>query len=178
MLGVNTTLTALDLADQKDMVGRGKLDAQFAQQFAVGLKKNRALSVPDLSENDIGQLVGRDGTVSDSGAQYRDLPVMRLLSGLEAKAVGAIALADAIQCHGGLVSLNLTNNNISPKTLALITAAFKEQAVKQQRACAHLVGHEAKTKDLRALLVATKNLRHTGWLLADRFVCQHIAMFL
>ena len=77
---------------------------------------------------------------------------------------GVIALAGAIKNMGALVSLSLSRNNIQVDGVAPLTAALKMHAIEHQRPCISIrLGHQdqhllARTKDLRALLVATSNL--------------------
>ena len=65
---------------------------------------------------------------------------------------------------GALFSLNLTRNNIGADGVASIAAALKRHAIEHQRPCISIrLGDQdqhllARTKDLRALLVATSNL--------------------
>jgi hypothetical protein len=65
---------------------------------------------------------------------------------------------------GALFSLNLSTNNIGVDGVASLTAALKRHAIEHQRPCISIrLGDQdqhllARTKDLRALLVATSNL--------------------
>jgi hypothetical protein len=80
------------------------------------------------------------------------------------KPAGIITLADAIADMAALCSLDLSRNNIGADGVAFITAALKTHAIEQQRPCINIrLGDQdqhfwARTKDLRALLVATSNL--------------------
>jgi hypothetical protein len=77
----------------------------------------------------------------------------------------------------GLLSLDLTgDNDIEEGVLASIVRDLKTYAIKESRACICLVGHELLTKNLRALLVATNNLRAT--LLTTKQMCKEIAYWL
>jgi hypothetical protein len=67
-------------------------------------------------------------------------------------------LAGSYSALSGLSSLDLTANGIGAGAMAPIIRVVKDHAIRQQRACACLVGNELMTKDLRALLVATYNL--------------------
>ena len=77
---------------------------------------------------------------------------------------GIITLADAIADMAALCSLDLSRNNIFADGVAFITAALKTHAIEHQRPCISIrLGDQdqhflARTKDLRALLVATSNL--------------------
>jgi hypothetical protein len=62
--------------------------------------------------------------------------------------------------------------------MVLIVRTLKKHAIEQQRACADVVGHEPMTKDLRALLVATRNLNRALPALGTERLCQKIAMWL
>ena len=62
--------------------------------------------------------------------------------------------------------------------MVLIVRTLKKHAIEQQRACADVVGNEPMTKDLRALLVATRNLNRTLPALGTERLCQKIAMWL
>ena len=62
--------------------------------------------------------------------------------------------------------------------MVLIVRTLKKHAIEQQRACADVVGNEPMTKDLRALLVATRNLNRALPALGTERLCQKIAMWL
>jgi hypothetical protein len=66
--------------------------------------------------------------------------------------------------------------------LVALSRATKDHAIKHQRACICLIGHERMTKDLRALLVATCNLdlKYLHWLptIGTETLCKEIARWL
>ena len=52
-LAVNTVLKELDLSSQRDVFGRGSLDAACAKELAIGLGANGAMTSLDLSGNHV-----------------------------------------------------------------------------------------------------------------------------
>jgi hypothetical protein len=71
-------------------------------------------------------------------------------------------LAIGIKDNEALFSLNLSRNYIGADGVASLTAALKRHAIEHQRPCISIClgdqDQHARTKDLRALLVATSNL--------------------
>jgi hypothetical protein len=91
---------------------------------------------------------------------------------------GASMLAAFLPKCTVLSSLNFVSSDIKVCVLASIIRTLKKHAIEQQQACACLVGSESMARDLRALLVATSNLRRTLPALSTEQMCQNIAMWL
>jgi Ran GTPase-activating protein (RanGAP) involved in mRNA processing and transport len=132
----------------KDMGAMTKFDissnnirAEGGEALAEGLKCNQVIKELNFSGNTLGH---KSNGVSDTS--------------------GIIAIADVIPGMGALFSLNLSRNSIGADGVASITAALKRRAIEHQRPCISIrLGDQdqhllARTKDLRALLVATSNL--------------------
>jgi hypothetical protein len=124
-----------------------------------------------LASNNLGGLVLPEGWTEDyySDEGWTDTEVYKHTDGREqkdnpGKPAGIITLADAIADMAALCSLDLSRNNIGADGVAIITATLKTHAIENQRPCIGIrLGDQdqhfwARTKDLRALLVATSNL--------------------
>jgi len=112
VLKTNTVLTHLDISENApytDNDGPG-----FAQELAIGVAANGALTSLNISSNKIGELALPKGWTKEKkfwsyvfkhtdGREQQDDPSQPL---------GAIALADAIKNNGALTSLDLSNNSI------------------------------------------------------------------
>jgi hypothetical protein len=161
MLAVNTVLKVLDVSSNRSFDMSAHDGPGFAQELAVGLSDNGAMTSLNLSSNHMGKLVLLK-QLRSQGMGLKD--AMAQVAQLKDSPLGILALADAIKGNGALLSLNLSRNSIGADSIASITAALKRHAIEHQRPCIsillgdqdqHLLAH---TKDLRALLVATSNL--------------------
>ena len=75
----------------------------------------------------------------------------------------------------------MSDNSLGADADALITAAVKHRAIEGQRACTHLLGvggSDLETKDLRALLVATKCLRGLAVRMGQEVCSKQVAAYL
>ena len=118
MLAQNTILKELDLSSQAWST-HSSLDAAFANEFAVGLSDNGALSSANLLGNDIGI-----EQASALAVILKEHPTLKSLcgnkgdeteldmSGKNMRVEGAIMLVPEIIDNGALTSLDLSNNNI------------------------------------------------------------------
>jgi hypothetical protein len=117
MLAQNTVLKELDLSSQECGFGGWALDAAFAKEFAVGISDNRAMTVLNLANNQLGKLVLPEGW----SEKYGNGPMYGYThtDGREqkgapegAKPEGIIALANAIPDMRALVKLDISSNSI------------------------------------------------------------------
>jgi hypothetical protein len=116
MLAQNTVLKELDLSNQDYCLPGGALDAAFAKEIAVGISDNRALSILNLAENTLGELVIPEGWTEDYDEDQNEV-VYRHTDGREqkdkpGKPEGIIAIANAIPDMGALSKLDIRKNDI------------------------------------------------------------------
>jgi hypothetical protein len=143
MSGVIVLATALpDMgAMTKFDISSNKIRAEGGKSLAEGLKGNQVITELNFSGNNLGS--NANGRTDTSGI---------------------VAIADIIPGMAALCSLDLSRNNIDADGVAFITAALKTHAIEHQQPCISIrFGDQdqhfwARTKDLRALLVATCNL--------------------
>ena len=126
MLKTNRTIKELNLAGNN-------LNAEAARIFSQDIHDNGALASLDISNNDIGQLVLPEGWKSkdDDGCA----PWLRIADGHEqdehpGKPEGVIALANAIQDMGALVSLNLANNGLGVEGAKHLATALPNRYIR------------------------------------------------
>jgi hypothetical protein len=187
----NPVMTALNISSNNMTFDGGDSfeDMSGVTAIANAIPDMRALSSLNLANNNTGELVLPEGWTEEEeedehGYEY-DVTVYMHVDGRKqeehpGRPEGAIALANAIKDFRVLLSLDLTRNNIPSYVLASIIHDLKNNAVHRQRACACLVGHEFTTRDLRAVLVATRNLNPSCWLpaIAIEHFCKDIVMWL
>jgi Ran GTPase-activating protein (RanGAP) involved in mRNA processing and transport len=151
----NQTMTALNISSNS-MTNRGT-DMSGVAALADVIPGMGALSFLDLSQN---TLEGRSSnlTAADHSIMYKQLRSQ----GMTTKEAMAQVITQTAQL---------------PAVVSIVRT-LKKHAIEQQRACADVVGNEPMTKDLRALLVATRNLNRTLPALGTERLCQKIAMWL
>jgi hypothetical protein len=130
MLAVNTVLTELDLSSNGEYRSTGGVG--FAQELAVGLKDNGALSVANVMGNRIGKkqlaklqeiMHSLPNLVSLCG--ITDDAIEADLSGLGMDADDAAVLASELPDKGAMTSLNLAENYMDDDGAKHIAAAIK-----------------------------------------------------
>ena len=139
MLTANTVLKELDLSSNHWFDGGWKGDGPgFAQQLAVGIKDNGALSSLSLSKNalltkDAGKVIG-DMLKGNSTLKELDLSSNYSFGAGATDGPGfAQELADGIKDNGAMTSLNLSGNAICKRGkmdgIKAIASALKVSAV-------------------------------------------------
>eukprot|EP00935_MAST-01C_sp_MAST-1C-sp1_P001408 g1408.t1 len=111
MLKENNALKELDVSDNN--YNRGATDGPgFAQELAIGLGANGALTSLNVSNNLRRQCIGLTrGAANDTD-----------------DVTGVIALADAIKNNGAIVSVNILNTNIGAEQAQSLAVILKEHA--------------------------------------------------
>ena len=131
MLKANTVLTTLDISDCADYTV-GPDGAGFAQELAVGIKDNGALSVANVMGNRIGKeqlaklqeiMRAKPSLVSLCG--IADGATEADLSGLGMDADDAAILASELPDKGAMTSLNLAGNWLEAEGAKHIAGAIK-----------------------------------------------------
>jgi hypothetical protein len=106
MLKANSTLKQLDVSSSWHGLSKEARDGPgFAQELAVGIKDNGALTSLNLSSN---SLTGEYGNEMSGNTELS--AVIRYRTTLDIPFAGITALANAIPDTGALLSLNLSNN--------------------------------------------------------------------
>jgi Ran GTPase-activating protein (RanGAP) involved in mRNA processing and transport len=122
-LAGNTILTELDLSHNQDKYS--ELDgAGFAQELAVGIKDNGALSVLNLASNNLGGLVLPQGWSKDWKADYSGQEYTHTDGSKQdqhpGKPEGIIALAIAIPDMGALTKFDISKNDLRAEGAKII----------------------------------------------------------
>jgi hypothetical protein len=117
MLKVNSVLKELDLSDNAVSVHDGGDGPGFAQELALGIKDNGAMTKFDISSNDIRAVGGKALAAGLKGNQvFTELNIssnrLGQNSDYDSDTSGVIALADAIPDMGALSSVNVLSNVI------------------------------------------------------------------
>ena len=125
----NSILTELDISNNHDEYNMNSQDGPgFAQELAVGIKDNGALSILNLAENNLGELVIPAGWTEDYDEDEEVL--YRHTDGTEQKGnpgkpEGIIAIANAIPDMGALTSLNLSSNDLRAEGAKIVAEAIE-----------------------------------------------------
>jgi hypothetical protein len=133
MLKTNSTLKDLDISENMYYSGGWKIDPEFVQGLAAGIKDNGAISSVNMLDNSIGieqaralaSLLKEHPTLKSLCGNKGDETELDM-SGKRMGAGGAIMLATEIVGNRALASLNLVSNRLGAEGAKIIAAILPE----------------------------------------------------
>jgi Ran GTPase-activating protein (RanGAP) involved in mRNA processing and transport len=175
MLAANSTLKELDLSDNQSPPGdmSARDGPGFAQELAVGIKDNGALSILSLENNSLGV----DGGTALAECLKGNSVLIELniannnLVDYGQDMSGVIAIANVIKDMGAMTSLHVGMNHIPEKEMTeIIALAMGKESMKL------LCEVPIKDKSLTELDVSSKSLGIEGALVVAEYLRDNGAM--